>query len=402
MLRGLVICPDAELAEKLDLALAETNRVAVVRELDRYPNGMELMRLVRAHAPQVIFLSTESVPKALDVVETVEREAQGIQIIGFHRGYDPTVLLDVMRAGLREFLALPFEQQPLYDALNRVEEQIQKRPPALGSSDFLFAFLPSKPGVGTSTVALNAAVAMSRHEENGVLMMDMDLTSGIIGFMLKMSSVHSVVDAAENAHILDEANWPQIVCRMGKMDVLPSGRLNPEFRIEGSQVRHILDFARRHYKAICVDLSGNLERYSLEIMHEAKRIFLVCTPEIPSLHLAREKLSFLANADLADRVSVLLNRSQKRSLITSEQIQSLLGVPVMMQFPNDYQGVHRALQLGKAVEVTSDLGKQFAVLANIMLERKAPPEVHQKGKSFVEYFSILPGKYSVGEKKPAV
>jgi pilus assembly protein CpaE len=360
------------------------------------------MRLVRAHAPQVIFLSIESVPKALEVVETIEREAQGVQIIGFHRAYDPTVLLDVMRAGLREFIALPFDQQPLYESLNRVEEQALKRPATLGSTDNLFAFLPSKAGVGTSTIALNAALAMARHEANSVLMMDMDLASGIIGFMLKMGNVHSMTDAAENAHILDDTNWRQIVSKVGKMDVLPSGHLNPDFRIEGTQVRHIVDFARRHYKAICIDLSGNLERYSLEIMHEAKRIFLVCTPELPSLHLAREKLRYLANADLADRVSILLNRAQKRSLITPQQLESLLGVPVTMQFPNDYQGVHRALQLGRAVESNSDLGEQFTTLASMMLERKAPVETPPKGKSLMGYFSVLPGKYSVNEKNPVV
>jgi len=402
MLRGLVICPDAEMAEKLDLALASTNRVAVVRELDRYPNGMELMRLVRATAPQVVFLSTESVPKAIEIVETIEKEAQGIQIIGFHRAYDPTVLLDVMRSGLREFVALPFDPQPLMEALGRVEELVQKKPPTLGATEFVFSFLPSKPGVGTSTVALNASSALARIEEKGVLLMDFDLTSGIVGFMLKLSSMHSVTDAAENAHQLDDTNWPQIVCKVGKMDVLPAGRLNPEFRIEGTQVRHILEFARRSYRAICVDLSGNLERYSLEIMHESKKIFLVCTPEIPSLHLAREKLAFLNNADLADRVVVLLNRAQKRSLISPEQIESLLGVPVMMQFPNDYQGVHRALQLGKPVDSTSELGKQFTHLSNVMLGKKPQPDHDkEKGKRFVEYFSILPGRYPANEKKTA-
>ena len=186
--------------------------------------------------------------------------------------------------------------------------------------------------------------------------------------------------------------WPQLVTRVGKMDVLHSGRLNPDFRIESSQVRHLLEFARRHYRAICVDLSGNLERYSIEIMQEAKRIFLVVTPEIPSLHLAREKLNFLAHLDLGDRVSVLLNRSHKRSVVSPAQIENLLGAPVMMNFANDYQGVHKALQAGKGVESNTELGRQFTALANSILARKQP-DLDSK-KRFVEYFSILPGRYS--------
>ena len=111
-----------------------------------------------------------------------------------------------------------------------------------------------------------------------------------------------------------------------------------------------MEFMRRNYTSLCFDMSGNLERYSLEIMHESKRIFLVCTPEIPSLHLAREKYLYLKQLDLGERVSVLLNRCPKRSLISPQQIEQLLGVPIYMTFPNDYQGVQRAMTAGRWVD----------------------------------------------------
>ena len=85
-----------------------------------------------------------------------------------------------------------------------------------------------------------------------------------------------------------------MVTSIENLDVLHAGRLNPDFRIEPAQIRHMMDFMRRNYQALCFDLSGNLEKYSLEIMHESKKIFLVCTPEIPSLHLAREKYLYLS------------------------------------------------------------------------------------------------------------
>jgi pilus assembly protein CpaE len=150
-----------------------------------------------------------------------------------------------------------------------------------------------------------------------------------------------------------------------------------------------------------VDLSGNMEKHSLEIMQESKRVFLVCTPEIPSLHLAREKFSYLKSMDLDDRVAILLNRCQKRATITASQIEELLGAPVTMALPNDYQGVHRALTIGKQVDPTSELGRQFTHLAHVMAERKI--NVVEQKKRLVEYFSLLPGRVSfMGEtKKPA-
>jgi pilus assembly protein CpaE len=247
MLRGLIICPDAEMAKRLEEALHEANQnVAVIKTLDRYPSGLELMRFVRAHAPQMIFLSTESLPKAMEVVGTLEQESVGLPLVAISRTCEPEVLLDLMRMGIREFLSMPFQRQTVFEALARVEDQVQKKPPTIESSDALFSFLPSKQGVGTSTIALNAAVALSRHEKPAsVLHIDLDLTSGIVGFMLKLTNTRSVVEAAENWQSLDESLWPQLVTRNGKLDVLPSGRLEPEFRIEGAQLRHIIEFARR-------------------------------------------------------------------------------------------------------------------------------------------------------------
>ena len=82
MLRGLIICPNAEMAEKLEMALVATNGVTVVNRLQRYPNGIELTRLLRATGPQVVFLSAESPSKAVEAAKTIESATQGIQIIG--------------------------------------------------------------------------------------------------------------------------------------------------------------------------------------------------------------------------------------------------------------------------------------------------------------------------------
>ncbi len=305
-----------------------------------------------------------------------------------------SLLIEVMRSGIREFQALPFHRQNMLDALLRVREILEKKPPAIDSTDLVFSFLPAKAGVGATTIALNSAAAIARVPDTSVLIADLDLSSGMLRFMLKLDNPYSLADAAERAATMDENMWPQLVTSVGAMDVLHAGKLNPEFRIEGPQIRYLLDFARRQYRAICVDLSGNMEKFSLEIMHESKWIFLVCTPEIPSLHLAREKLSFLRNLDMGDRVSLLINRWHKRSVISPAQIEELLRIPVQMTFPNDYQGVHKALTAGKIVEPTSELGKQYTRLANTMIDRKSNTAGEHR-KRFLEYFSLLPSRYSL-------
>lgn len=402
MLRGIIICPDVDLGERLDALLNEIGIVSITRTLDRYPNSLELLRFLRAHAPQVIFVSTESTTKAVEIAREVEKNTPGVQLIAISRFCDPQILLEVMRAGIREFASLPFDRGTLTEALLRTKEALDARPPEIEATDQVFAFLPSKAGVGTSTIALNAAIAMSRMPDNSVLLSDFDLNSGMVRFMLKLDNTYCVTDAAEHSLDMDESMWPSMVTTLDKLDVLHAGKLNPDFRIEPTQIRHLMEFMRRNYNSLCFDLSGNLERYSLEIMHESKRIFLVCTPEIPSLHLAREKYLYLKHLDLGDRVSVLLNRCQKRPLITPQQIEQLLGLPVSMTFPNDYQGVQRALTFGRWVEPNTDLGKQFTMLAQSILENKQVPGGADSKKRFIEFFSVVPGKAPIRETKKSV
>lgn len=380
MLRGAIICPDRELGDRLVSAILESHQVGIVRRMDSYPNAVELVRFLRATAPEVIFLSIEARQTALEAAKQIAEQVPGTQIVALNRTCDPPTLLETMRAGIREFLSPPFELQSLTETLRRIEELIQQNPPALETTDSVFAFLPAKAGSGATTIAVNTSLALSKMADKGVLLADLDLNSGLIGFMLLINNpLYSIVDAAENALDLDENLWPKIVSTKDKLDVLPVGKLSPGFRIEAAQIRHILDYARRQYSAICVDLSGMMERYSIEILHEAKRVYLVTTAELPALHLAREKLAFLRSQDLDSRVSILLNRSQKRGQISLEEMEKLFGMPVLMTFPNDYSGVHKALTEGKQVDASSALGGRFRELAETMAGKKGSPTQSKRG-----------------------
>lgn len=399
MLKGAIICADEELSEQLERSIFELGGVGIVRTMSRYPTANELVRMLRASAPEVLFLSIESLSRALEIVSAAEAQMPGIQVVAINRSADPQTLLEVMRTGIREYLSPPFQRQQLYEALIRVKEALERRPIQAEHSNLVFSFLPSKPGVGTTTIATNAAVAVSKQPDQRSLLIDADLNSGMVRFLLQLDNNYSLLDAAERSFNMDENIWPQLVTTIGNLDVLHSGKLNPELRVEPTHVRHILDFARRNYKAVFLDLSGNFERYSIEAMQDSKRIFLVATPEIPSLHLAREKLAYLRSLELGERVSILLNRCQKRAVINPAQVQDLLGQPVAMTFANDYQGVHRALTAGKPVDPGSELGRQFAQLAQLLLDKKAP--VNEKGRSLAEYLSILPSSSLFGSGKKA-
>jgi pilus assembly protein CpaE len=384
LLRSIIISPDVELAERLEAAATLTGEVSVNRVLDKYPTAIDLVRTLRAHAPDILFLNFESLEKAQEVISFVEKQAEGVQIIAIHRTCDSQILRETMRVGVREFLSNPFERGLLLDSIDHVKALLARKPPTHDATTQVFSFLPSKAGVGTSTLALNISAALARRSGMRVLLSDFDLNSGMMRFLLNLRNEYSVIDAVEHAMHIDENLWPQLVTTMGQLDVLHAGRVNPNLRIEGTQIRSLVEFMRRNYNALCFDLSGNLEKYSMELMQESKRVMLVVTPEIPSLHLAREKLHFLRGFDLESRVAVVLNRCHKKPLFTKEQVEELLGLPVVQMFANDYQGVNKAMTAGKWIDPETEMGEQFTEFAQSLVEKKSPLK---ESKKFLEFLS---------------
>jgi pilus assembly protein CpaE len=394
----MIVSPDRELTSDLHRVLANTGEVSIVRMLDQYPDLVELSRVLRSHAPQVMFVTLDSPSNVTRLATHVEQVTPGVQIVAVGRSANPQSLIEAMRAGIREFLASPLERHVVLECMRRLKENLSRRPIEVQQSDLLYSFLPAKPGVGATTLAINSTLAATRHDDTTGLLMDFDLNSGMTRFMLKLNSTYSILDAAQHAAAMDENLWPQIATKFGKMDVVHAGTPNPEVRVQDLQIQHLLDFSRRNYKVVSVDLSGNLEKYSLEIMHESRWIFLVCTPEVASLHLAREKLQYLQRMDLTDRVRLLLNRYSKRSPIVPSEVEQVVGAPVMMPCPNDYARVANAITNGSTVDPKSELGIAYDDLAGRMVQRQSPKHA-EPTRRFVDYFNISPARFSFERAK---
>ena len=275
----------------------------------------------------------------------------------------------------------------LSDMLQRVETVLVVAPGTQGPNAPIFAFLPAKAGAGATTLAVNTSLALARRPDTKTLLVDLDLNSGMVGFLLSIKPEYSVTDAADNAPDMDENLWSKIVTSIGNLDVLPAGTAKAGYRIHTSQVRRMLEFAQRNYHAVCVDLSGMMEKYSVDLLQQMKQIFLICTPEVPSVHLTCAKLELLRTLELDDRVSILVNRFDRRqSAGALAKMESLFQKKVFLTAPNAYAEVQKALVDGRPVKSSSDLGLSIEKLAQIMLPNLPPAPAPEKPRSLLDSF----------------
>jgi Flp pilus assembly CpaE family ATPase len=174
MLKSIIVGPDYELAKQLEQALLEVGHIGVVRKVEGYPTAVELLRILRAHAPDLIFVNTDVLRLALELAGHIEKHYPGLQVVAFNRTCEQFALLEIMRAGVREYLTFPFDRQVVTESVARLAHIAERRSPVFQSTDLLYAFLPSKAGVGTSTLALNSSLALSRMPDCESLLLDLD------------------------------------------------------------------------------------------------------------------------------------------------------------------------------------------------------------------------------------
>jgi|HubBroStandDraft_5_1064220.scaffolds.fasta_scaffold135746_1 pilus assembly protein CpaE len=386
----------------LPAKLQELTHVRIVRTFPDYPTEADFTRYLKLTGPALVFLSTEDAYRAITLALAVDHSGIGTQIVAAGEPCDPQILLEIMRAGIREFVPIPIDSRRLTEAVARVSEVLSRKPLAFHSTDAVYSFLPAKPGDGTSTVVLNTGCCLARRPNHRTLIADFDLNLGMVSFLLKITHGHSVLDAVRLADRLDEDVWNGLITKREDLDVLCSGRLTPGNTLDSSKVEDVLHFAKRFYSSICLDFSGNMEPYCIKLLQQSKEIFVVCTSDVPSLHFARAKIQFLREAGLEQRASVLLNRSDRRNLFSAKDSEKLLGMPVRFTFSNDARRVSHAMRAGTSIEPKCELGRQFeAFVKNLTGEAPdaaaAAPEAQKK--RFIEYFAVVPSTYHVDSVK---
>ncbi len=397
MLRMAIIGGDAEITEQLLPLLAEQSGHASsilgsgatpFRHLAAYPDGDKLERFVRASFPKLIFVSMAEPRKAEYIARWIKQFAPGTQIAGLSQRSDAETLRAALRAGMIDCLSFPIDAVQLKELLNLASQNLEAQPQAAMSRGKVISFLPSKPGVGCSTIALNVSMAIARRVDERVLLADFDLNLGLQGFMLKLAEVHSAKEAGDHAHHMDEEIWKALVANKGNLDVLGSGYVQPGQRLDMGATKELIAFCRRNYLAVCLDHSGNLERYSIELLMESDEIWLVSTSEIAPLHLAKTRMHLLREYGLTEKVNLIINRVSGRDAMTKEACEQSVGISVTQMLPNDYARVEAALYKGTHVDVASPLGQGIEALAGRIVPSLRKVEAEAPSRKLIEKLSL--------------
>ncbi len=267
--------------------------------------------------------------------------------------------------GASEFLHAPFDAEVQREAISRLRRLRQPEPDGAPDPGQVVVFSSAKPGAGASTIAIQTAFALQRAGGKRVLLADLDLMGGTIGFYLKLNHDRCAIQALESADQLTPSLWSTLVADSEGIDVLSAPDTPFAGGVDSSRLHAVVEYARMNYEWVVIDVPVVFQRLSLMAISESDRALLVATSELPSLHLARKAVNLLDQLGFPkDRFQVVMNRVDKRDELGAPEIEKLFNCTVHSRVPNDYFSLHRAVTLGQSVDGHSELGKAIVSVAS--------------------------------------
>lgn len=361
-LTALAILPDRTLADQFLATLPATRTFHILAELRSYPPVQTLDVRLRQLQPHLVFIDLASdLDKATELIEFIASVKPPIYVVGLHVKNDPEAILRALRAGSGEYLYAPFDIDIQKEAIARITKSLRPQSRSEGTRGRLITFSSTKPGSGSSTLASQTAFALKNTTGKRVLLADFDLWSGTVGFFFKLNHWYSLIDAIQQfGRTEDNSDWASLVVNSDGVDILPAPDVPRTLNVEIERLHDLLEFTRTIYDWIVIDLPSAFEKLSLMTLSASDDAFLVCTPELPSLHLTRKAVAYLSSIGFGqERYRVLVNRLGRQDGISIEDMTRIFGAPVHRTFPNDYMSLHKGLTVGQPLGSKSPLGRSI-------------------------------------------
>ncbi len=318
-------------------------------------DGAEGFRLWGAEAPDLILLDV-MLPK-LDgyQVATKIRSEEGAS------GHVPIIMLTAereveqkvrgLRAGADDYLIKPFHPAELLARIKSLlarfapRDSLLSRPP-LGR---VLAFYGAKGGVGTTTIAINAAIGFHRELGRKVCLIDGNLQFGDHRVFLDLGlDRKSIVDVVSAPSIDADLIRQVLVKHDSGVDLLlaPPSPESAEL-VRPEHLPYIAEQLRSYYDYTVIDIDKRLDDINLGVFEAAETVFVVMTADLSCLKNVRLILETMGHLGYpASKVQLVLNRSNAFTGINVKNAEGALKRTIDHQIVNEYRGAISALNSG--------------------------------------------------------
>jgi pilus assembly protein CpaE len=267
----------------------------------------------------------------MDIIDDLALQFPTVAIVAILPSNDPLVAQQVMLAGARAFLIVPFSQINLISTLRRVTELEGRRqqsqtyipsqlPEALRPLRSATFYSP-RGGTGVTSLAVNTAIALAEESGKKVLLFEGKVFFGHLEVILDLKVQNALSDLIPHATNLDENLIHDVVCShpSGIHVLLAPNNVQIAQGIRAEDIYNIFVGVSRHYDYIVVDAGGPLNDISVTLMDAA---------------------------DPTEKILMILNKAGIEGGIKLKDIEAVLHTQIYHQIANDPANVLRSINRG--------------------------------------------------------
>ena len=361
-------------------------------------NGNEGIELAKELQPDVILMDI-NMPDidGITATETIRGDVPNAQIVILTVQADPNYMRRAMLAGARDFLTKPPSVDEMLAAIRRAGELAHEEkskaktvypvnpdnspmPVGMLRAGKIISVYSPKGGVGTTTLAVNLAIALQK-DETPVVLVDGNMEFGDVSVFLKQKVKNSIVDLAPRANELDPDVIEEVISLHPESGIkILSAPSRPEFAesVTGEQFARVLDYLRNLYSYVLVDCSSSLSDVTLSAIDTSDLIILVTTQEIPAIKDSRLFLDLLQPLKISrERLLFVMNKYDKRIGIKPQKVSENFKQEIKVVVPFEEKVVLPSINRGEPFmmgEKSKSITRSFVSLTEAVRERLSDRE----------------------------
>jgi pilus assembly protein CpaE len=328
--------------------------------------------------PDLLVLDIEKNPETtLDKIESTIITEKVDEVFVLSNYTDSNTLMRAMRIGIKEFIPLPVDNREITEALKRFLERNQvKVVTEYKKPGKIITILGSKGGVGTTTIAVNLAVALSDIKKgDSIALIDLNFAFGEIPLFLDISPKFHWGEITKNINRLDNTFLLNIFSDYQQnLKILPSpAYLNGHKSASPEVMQRILGQMTTMFDYILIDGGQSQDDSILKAIQMSESVLMVSILSLPCLNNTQKIITSLTDLGYSEQKNIkfVINRYTLKSEIPISDAEKGVGKEVFWKIPNDYKTTMAAINQGKPLKVVapgSAIAKNFSELAEKILE----------------------------------
>jgi pilus assembly protein CpaE len=297
--------------------------------------------------PDLLVVYDHNMMGELETLQKLGPESRP-QLLVFGPGDDPKSIRLAMRAGARDYLTIPLDQNELFEAVDDIRKATVSAESA--DSGHMHVFLNGKGGSGATFLATNIAHGLAC-DGHRVILVDLDLQFAGLCRYLDLDPKQDIYDAIRSVDDLDQlaADAFTTAHESGLRLLSASGeRLRMNQDIPPDSLIRLLDVYRKFNDFVVVDLPRQIDALNAAVIESADLITIVMQQSFPHLHDTARLVNVLRNELHVDssRINVVVNRYSKNLPILLKDIESALQADNIVKIPNQYRLTSESVNSG--------------------------------------------------------